>query len=60
MEHSNFSIKERTLRFPFKKFKLSTVKDQLVRFLHSSKTKKVEIFVTANIVLVDPIKKQYR
>ena len=60
VERSEYAIKERTLRFPFKKFELSSVKDQLVRFIHSSKIKKVEIFVTANIVLVDQIKKQYR
>ena len=61
MEGSSYGIREQTIRLPYP-YKNSTafVKNQLIRFINSSKQKEVEIFVTANVVLSDLDKKTYR
>ena len=59
---SLFGLNERTIRVPFfdhTKY-VSLVKDQLIKFIDISKIKTIEVFVTANVVLCDPLEKEYR
>ena len=54
-------MRERMIRVPFDfKDTSSLVKEELSRFLTSSKSKEVEVFVTANVVLVNNNENTYR
>ena len=66
VEESGYGIRERTVRCPFttsiaeNQYHMRYVKKQLLNFLHSATEKKIEVFVTANIVLTDPSHKTFR
>ena len=54
MEGTKYAIRERTIRLPVPYSNgASFVKNQLLKFLHSTKNKQIEIFVTANCILTD-------
>ena len=59
VEESGYAIREKTVRLPFttnpseSESHSKFVKKEFVNFVHSAKQKKVEVFVTANIVLTN-------
>ena len=66
VEESGYAIKEKTVRLPFttnpseRESHLKFVKKEFVNFIHSAKQKQIEVFVTANIILTNPQRKEFR
>ena len=57
-----FGLEERTIRVPYSDHTtyIAYVKDQIVKFIDNARYKVIEVFVTANVILCDPLEREFR